>query len=100
MIESRQSWTKVTKVITNHIREGYYELLDGLKITGDHPIELDAAQGWVKVEDLDVTKSYIDQPTPNVYIETESGDFTTFYKRTDNSDKLGSITVHAKYASM
>ena len=103
-IKTYQDFTKVTKVITNHMREGYYELLDGLKITGDHPIKIhegpNKTDGWTNVEDLDLPKMYIQSTTPTVYIETESEDFITYWPRTSNPDNLDGITVHGKYADI
>jgi hypothetical protein len=85
-------FTVVTKVKRNHLREAYYNINDGLRITGDHPVLVrrDGRWTWVRVDGLmigDLIKSYggagvlveslekRNVPAMTVYVETSSGSF-------------------------
>jgi len=92
MVKTDNGFSKVTKVITEHKREGYYTIEDGLKITSDHPFKDN--NEWIVAEDYQGKKEYIDQEVNTVYIETESGEFTTFSK-----DETKQWTVSGNYAS-
>ena len=98
-------YTKVTKVVTDHIREGYYTLLDGLKITGDHPIiphryenEITPEMPWVRVDECNLPKEYIEGSVPTVYIETEAGHMHTYWQQPNNNDRWEGCLVSANYA--
>lgn len=98
-------YTKVTKVITDHMREGYYTLLDGLKITGDHPIvphryenEITPELPWVRVDECNLPKEYIEGPVPTVYIETEAGHMHTYWQQPNSNDRWEACLVSANYA--
>ena len=97
-------YTKVTEVITNHMREGYYKLFDGLKITGDHPIippggdtQITPENPWTRVDELPVEKEYIEGTIPTVYIETEAGHINTYWKQPNNNDRWEGCLVSANY---
>jgi hypothetical protein len=76
LIETSTGYTKVSRVVTEHIREGYYIIDGGLKITNDHPFLHDGE--WITPEKYDGEKQYVEETTPTVYIETESGEFLTY----------------------
>lgn len=92
MVKTDNGFSKVTKVITEHKREGYYIIEDGLKITNDHPFKDD--NQWIVAEDYEGKKEYVDEEVNTVYIETESGEFTTFSK-----DENKQWTVSGNYAT-
>ena len=92
IIEWGEDWTKVTNVLTEHMREGYY-LVDGwLKITNDHPILINDEWFTADQDDFPLDKEYFEGDVPTVYIETESGEFITY----DADDNY--ITVSGDYA--
>jgi len=100
-------YTKVTKVVTDHMREGYYTLLDGLKITGDHPIvphryenEITPETPWRRVDEVDLPKEYVDGPVPTVYIETESGDMHTYWQQPNHNNRWEACLVSASYGNL
>jgi len=87
MIAAYDGYTKVTKVVTEHMREGYYIIDNDLKITNDHPFLHN--DKWITVEQYDGIKQYIEEVVPTVYISTEAGNFVTY----NDSDWV----VDAKY---
>jgi len=89
LIKTRSGYTKVIRVVTEHIREGYYVIDEYLKITNDHPFLYNGE--WITAEEYEGEKQYIEERTPTVYIETESGEFLTF-----SGDK--EWTVNGDYA--
>ena len=100
-------YTKVTKVVIDHMREGYYTLMDGLKITGDHPIvphryenEITPETPWVRVDEVDLPKEYIAGPVPTVYIETESGDMHTYWQQPNHNNRWEGCLVSASYGNL
>jgi hypothetical protein len=100
-------YTKVTKVITNHMREGYYNLFDGLKITGDHPImhplgsqEVTPENPWTRVDEIAVEKEYIEGWLPTVYIETEAGHLITYWQQPNSNDRWEGCFISADYAKL
>lgn len=76
LIKTQSGYTKVTKVITEHIREGYYIIEGQLKITNDHPFLHNGE--WITAGEYEGNKEYIKENVPTVYIETESGEYLTF----------------------
>ena len=76
MIKTRKGYTRVSEVITEHMREGYFIVDNSLKITDDHPIQVNGK--WVTPVDYIGMKQYITGKVPTVYIGTESGDYLTF----------------------
>lgn len=76
MIEAHGGYTKVTKVVTEHMREGYHIIDNDLKITNDHPFLHN--DNWITAEEYDGTKQYIEEVVPTVYISTEAGNFVTY----------------------
>lgn len=76
LIKTNDGYSRVSKVIRNHIRSGYYIIENDLKITNDHPIKINGQ--WIKAEDYQGNKEYIEGKIPTVYIETETGEYLTF----------------------
>jgi hypothetical protein len=91
MIEDGDDWTEVTEVMTEHMREGYYLVDNWLKITNDHPILINDEWFTADQDDFPLDKEYFEGSVPTVYIETESGKFTTY----DSDDNH--ITVSGDY---
>jgi hypothetical protein len=91
LLETNLGLSKVTKVITEHKREGYYIIEEGLKITNDHPIKVN--NEWVRADEYIGDKKYIKEEVDTVYIETENGEFNTY-----SSDETKHWIVSGDYA--
>ena len=89
--DGTNTFTVVTKVITQHMRSDYYTINCDLRITDDHPVLVSRNRSlvWCRVDDLavgdrirslnsfiDITSlEYHDQALETVYLETQCGNF-------------------------
>jgi len=92
MIRTAAGFTEVLEVITEHEREGYYLVDNGLMITNDHPFKV--GDDWVVPEYYTGTKEYVEGTLNTVYIETAAGEFITY-----SADESQNWTVSGNYAS-
>jgi hypothetical protein len=76
LIKTETGYTKVTQIITNHIREGYYIIEGDLKITNDHPFMYN--DEWITSEEYRGEKIYVSGDVPTVYIGTEEDGYITY----------------------
>ena len=90
-IETSEGYSTVTKVILEHLREGFYLVDNGLEITNDHPIKVE--NEWITPEEYTGTKEYIEGEINTVYIETENGEFITY-----SANESQNWTVSGNYA--
>jgi len=91
-IRTAAGFTEVLEVITEHEREGYYLVENGLMITNDHPFKV--GDDWVMPEYYTGTKEYVEGTLNTVYIETAAGEFITY-----STDESQNWTVSGDYAS-
>jgi hypothetical protein len=92
MIRTAAGFTEVLEVVTEHEREGYYLIDNGLMITNDHPFKV--GDDWVVPEYYTGTKEYVEGTLNTVYIETAAGEFITY-----SADESQNWTVSGNYAS-
>ncbi len=74
-------WVKVIKEPVSHTREGYYDI-EGIHITGDHPIWMTKGREWVPAGELKPrypgANGYIEGECNPIYIETNPGHYSVY----------------------
>ena len=74
-------WVKVIKEPVSHTREGYYDI-EGIHITGDHPVWITKAREWVPAGELKPrypgANGYIEGECNPIYIETNPGHYSVY----------------------
>jgi len=94
------TYTEVTALNKDHLREGYYTVDGWLEITNDHPMFIKGE--WVLPPNYSGNKVYTSQDTDTVYVETASGQFEVWKPAVDGESAPGigdqTIIVSGNYA--
>ena len=94
------TYTEVTALNKDHLREGYYTVDGWLEITNDHPMFIKGE--WVLPPNYSGNKVYTSQDTDTVYVETASGQFEVWKPAVDGESTPGigdqTIIVSGNYA--
>ena len=77
VIRDRYKWTKITGILKDHARSGYWLLDEWVKITDDHPI-WSKEDKWHLPKKHTGKKQYIPVASNTVYIRTDSKSFNVY----------------------